>query len=96
MAEMSITEVLILLVVAAICGFLAQMIAGYSRGGLIVAMVLGFIGAMLGTWIARNMQLPELFALQINGVTFPIVWSIIGATLFVAVIGMLTQRSRAY
>ena len=89
---MGIIEILILLAIAAICGFLAQAIAGYARGGLIVAVVLGFIGALLGSWIAREMKLPELLNIQVGDTNFPIIWSIIGATLFVAVIGMLSRR----
>lgn len=85
---MTIVEVLILLAVAAVCGILAQMIAGYSRGGLIVAIVLGFIGALIGMWLARELKLPELFSIE----GFPIVWSIIGGTLFVAIIGALSRR----
>ena len=89
---MGIIEILILLAIAAICGFLAQAIAGYARGGFIVAVVLGFIGALLGSWIAREMKLPELLNIQVGDTNFPIIWSIIGATLFVAVIGMLSRR----
>lgn len=92
---MTVLEVLLLLVIAAICGVLAQTIAGYSRGGLIVAVVLGFIGALLGTWLARNAGLPELFTIDVGGTRFPIIWSIIGGTIFVAIIGMLTRRSYA-
>jgi uncharacterized membrane protein YeaQ/YmgE (transglycosylase-associated protein family) len=83
-------DLLILLVVAAICGFIGQAISGYRRGGLLVAIALGFIGALLGTWMARGVGLPELFALQIGDTVFPIIWSIIGAALFMVVIGLLT------
>jgi hypothetical protein len=33
--------------------------------------------------------LPELLAVQFGGETFPILWSIIGAALFVAILGFL-------
>ncbi|HKB37661.1 MAG TPA: hypothetical protein VKD72_14535 [Gemmataceae bacterium] len=88
-------EWVILLLVAAICGAVGQAIAGYSRGGLLVAIALGFIGALIGVQIARAAHLPELFEIQVGDVHFPIIWSIIGATLFVAVIGLLTPRRGA-
>ena len=56
------------------------------------SIALGFIGAVIGMWLARSLKLPELFAIDIGGTKFPIIWSIIGATLFVAVIGLLTRR----
>ena len=60
---MTILDLIVLLVVAGICGALAQSIVGYSRGGCMVSIVLGFIGALLGTWLARLLALPELFTL---------------------------------
>jgi uncharacterized membrane protein YeaQ/YmgE (transglycosylase-associated protein family) len=89
---MTLLDVLILLLVAGICGSLGQAIAGYSRGGCLVSIALGFVGALLGMWIARLMGLPELFPVRIGGTSFPIVWSIIGSALFVAVITLLTRR----
>jgi uncharacterized membrane protein YeaQ/YmgE (transglycosylase-associated protein family) len=91
---MGIVEFLILLLVAGICGALAQSIAGYSRGGCLVSIVLGFIGALLGTWLARLLGLPELFTLAIGDQGFPVIWSVIGAALFVALLGLLTSRGR--
>jgi len=44
-------------------------------------------------WLARTMGLPELFAVRIGTTSFPIVWSIIGAALFVAIIALLTRRN---
>ena len=90
--SMTLVEVLILLLIAAICGFIAQAITGYSRGGIVVAIVLGFIGAMIGLWLARELNLPEIFEVQVGTARFPIVWSIIGATLFTAVVSMMTRR----
>ena len=85
-------QFLVLLLIAGICGALGQAIGGYSHGGCLVAIALGFIGAVIGMWLARQFQLPELFAVNIGGTKFPIVWSIIGATIFVAIIGLLTRR----
>jgi uncharacterized membrane protein YeaQ/YmgE (transglycosylase-associated protein family) len=89
---MTLIDVLLLLLVAGICGSLGQAIAGYSRGGCLVSIALGFVGALLGMWLARLMGLPELFPVRIGTTSFPIIWSIIGAALFVAVVALLTRR----
>lgn len=91
---MSIWEFLVLLIVAGLCGALGQAIAGYSRGGCLVSIALGFIGALFGRWLAGLMKLPEILQIQIGGQSFPIVWSIIGAALFVAVLSLFTTRWR--
>ncbi len=88
---MTIFEFLVLLLVAGICGSLAQTLVGYSRGGCLVSIVLGFIGAVLGTYLAREAELPELFSIQIGGRTFPVIWSIIGATLFAALLALIRR-----
>jgi len=79
--------------VAGICGSLGQAITGYSRGGCLVSIALGFVGAVLGLWLARKMGLPEIFAVQIGDRSFPIVWSIIGSALFVAIISLISRRT---
>lgn len=89
---MTLFDVLILLLVAGICGALGQAITGFSRGGCLVSIALGFVGAVVGMWLSRVLGLPELFAIQIGTTNFPIVWSIIGSALFVAVIALLTRR----
>ena len=90
--NMSLESLIILLVVAAIVGAIGQMLAGYSRGGLLGSIVLGFIGALLGTWAAREFRLPEIFILQISGTNFPIVWAILGAALLVSCLGLVSRR----
>lgn len=88
---MSFIGFLILIVIAAICGSLGQAIAGYSRGGCLVAAVVGFIGAYLGMWLAQQLGLPEFFPITIEGKSFPVVWSIIGSALFSAILSLLTR-----
>ena len=89
---MTILDLIVLLLVAGICGALGQAITGYSRGGCLVSIALGFVGAVLGLWLARSLALPELFAVRIGTTNFPIIWSIIGSAVFVAVIALLTRR----
>jgi uncharacterized membrane protein YeaQ/YmgE (transglycosylase-associated protein family) len=83
---------LILLLIAGICGALGQAIGGYSHGGCLVSIALGFIGALLGSWLAGMLHLPELLAIPVGGHNFPVVWSIIGAALFVALINLISRR----
>lgn len=90
---MTIIDVVVLLIIAGLCGALGQAITGYSRGGCLVSIALGFVGALLGMWLARQLGLPELFSVRIGTTSFPIVWSIIGSALFVAIIALLTRRS---
>ena len=89
---MSLFDLILLLIVAGICGSLGQAISGYSRGGCLVSIALGFVGALIGMWLARLMHLPELFSVNIGGTNFPIIWSIIGSAVFVAVISLFTRR----
>ena len=89
---MTLLDLLILLLVAGLRGALGQAITGFSRGGCLVSIALGFVGAVVGMWLARQLGLPELFPVRIGTTNFPIVWSIIGSTLFVAVIALLTRR----
>jgi len=90
---MSLTSLLLLLLIAAVCGALGKAIAGSVRGGLIVSIVLGFIGALLGPWVARALKLQEPFMVNIGGQPFPVLWSIIGAALFVAIIHLVSRRN---
>ena len=91
---MSVLEFLLLLLVAGICGSVAQSLVGYSHGGCLVSIVLGFIGALLGSWIAQKAGLPEPFPVTIGARTIPIIWTVIGAALFSAVLSLITRRPR--
>jgi uncharacterized membrane protein YeaQ/YmgE (transglycosylase-associated protein family) len=85
-------SLLVLLLIAAVCGALGQAIAGYSLGGCVVSIAVGFIGALVGVWLAGALGLPELFVIQVGGHPFPIVWSIIGSVLFALAVGLLSRR----
>ncbi len=88
---MGILELLLLLIIAAICGGIGQSLAGYTAGGCLTSIVVGFIGAYIGTFIARQFGLPTLLAIQIGGQTFPIIWSVIGAIIFTFILALINR-----
>ncbi|MBK9242099.1 MAG: hypothetical protein IPL75_18035 [Acidobacteria bacterium] len=89
---MTLPGLLILLVIAWVCGAVGKALAGGARGGLITSIVVGFIGALVGPWIAGQLGLAEPMMLQVAGESFPVLWSIIGGALFVALLHLLSGR----
>jgi uncharacterized membrane protein YeaQ/YmgE (transglycosylase-associated protein family) len=90
---MGLVEILLFLLVAAICGSLGMALGGYSHGGCLLSAAVGLVGALLGGWLSARLGLPEILSLNVGGRPFPIVWTIIGSTLFVALLGFL-RRAR--
>lgn len=88
----SLGGLILLLLIAAVCGAIGRAIAGGTHGGCLVSIALGFIGALLGGWLAHKARLPELLSINVSGHPFPILWSIIGAALFVAVVHLIGGR----
>jgi len=89
---MSLVSFLLLLLVAAVCGAIGQALVGYSVGGCITSIIVGFIGALVGSWLAGQLGLPEPLVLNIGGETFPVLWSIIGSALLVGILSLFTRR----
>ena len=87
---LSLTGLLVLLIIAGICGGIGRAIAGGTGGGFFVSIAVGFVGALLGTFVAHYFRLPELLMVTVDQHPFPILWSIIGAALFVAVIHLIS------
>lgn len=88
---MTLIGLLVLLAIAAVCGAIGQSLAGYDLGGCLVSIVVGFIGAWIGLWLAGKMGLPELFTINIEGKPFPILWAIIGSALFTLVMALIRR-----
>lgn len=89
---MTLTAFFVLLAVAGMCGAIGSAIAGHGHVGCLGSIALGFIGAALGLWIAREMHLPTMFVWRVGGERFPVVWSIAGSALFVGLLSLLTRR----
>ena len=91
MMTMSLPALLVLLLIAAVCGAIGRSIAG-GGGGLLTSIVIGFIGALFGPWLAVQLHLSEPLIVHVAGQPFPIVWSIIGSALFVAFLHLVSGR----
>ncbi len=84
-----VIKLLILLLIAFICGSLGARLAGSSKKGCFASIALGFIGAMIGSWLSRELEIGDLLYVK----NIPILWSITGSALFVAVINLISGGS---
>ncbi|WP_063796483.1 GlsB/YeaQ/YmgE family stress response membrane protein [Chondromyces crocatus] len=89
---MTLVGLLLLILVGALCGAIAQMIVGFSAGGFLGSVVVGFLGALIGTSLARWVGLPSLLGVTIDGYTVEVFWAILGAIVLLAVLAM-TRRA---
>lgn len=89
---MTIVELIVLLIIAVIVGVIGQSLGGYKQRGIVFAAVLGFLGALLGAWLADNLGLPRVLQINVGGVSFPLLWAIVGAGILVALGGILGAR----
>ena len=89
----TLTGLLVLLIIAAICGAIGRAIGGGTRGGFMMSVVIGFLGALVGMFVANELGLPQVLAVAIDGHPFPLFWSIIGGALLVAIVNLFTRRT---
>jgi uncharacterized membrane protein YeaQ/YmgE (transglycosylase-associated protein family) len=87
----TLTGLLLLLVIAGICGAIGRALGGGARGGFLMSIGVGFVGALLGLLLARQLHLPEVLAVTVEGRPFPILWSIIGGALLVALVNLVSR-----
>jgi uncharacterized membrane protein YeaQ/YmgE (transglycosylase-associated protein family) len=91
---MSLFGLLFLLLIASISGALGARIAGRRGMGCLTSIVLGFIGALIGTFIARRLDLPLFPWIRFGDNPFPVLWAILGAALFVALLNLISRSGR--
>jgi len=87
---MTFVGFLILLAVAAICGAIGTALAGYSSKGCLTSIILGLTGALIGSWLSKELGIRDFIYFQ----GIPVFWSIIGSALFVALLGFFRGKKR--
>lgn len=85
---------LFLFLVAAVVAAVGQGMTGFTVGGCLVSIALGFVGTLVGGWAQGEFRLQEPVPFTVGEHTFPLVWSIIGAALFVSIGSLISGRRR--
>jgi len=91
---MNFFSFLFLLLIAFLAGAIGARVAGRKGMGCLASIVLGFIGALIGTFIAQKMDLPLFPWIRFGSHPFPVVWAVVGAALFVAFLNLFVRKRK--
>src|SRR4029077_353027 len=91
-SALSLTQIAVWLVIALICGAVAQALLGYSHIGLLSATALGLLGALVGTWLASALRRRVMLTINIFGVQPELLWCAVGAILVIALTQVFRSR----
>jgi uncharacterized membrane protein YeaQ/YmgE (transglycosylase-associated protein family) len=86
-------QILILLVIAGICAAIAQWIVGFSPGGFIISIIVGVVGAYLGTSFAGLLAIPALLPIHVGTYRFDLVWAVLGSLLLLVLLYLIRYGS---
>jgi uncharacterized membrane protein YeaQ/YmgE (transglycosylase-associated protein family) len=89
---LTLTGFLAILMIVGFFGAIGQALSGHSVLTFVVSLVAGFLGAWLTVWGAARLGFPDLYVLNMDGYTFPIIWAAIGAVLLSFLVGVMTRR----
>lgn len=91
---MNLFSFLLLVLIASIAGAIGAKLAGRKNMGCLTSILLGFIGALIGTYIADKLDLPLFPTIRFGSYQFPIVWAVIGAAIFVAFLNLISRSKK--
>jgi uncharacterized membrane protein YeaQ/YmgE (transglycosylase-associated protein family) len=91
---MNFFSFLFLLLIASVAGSIGAKLAGRKRLGCLSSIVLGFIGALIGTFLAQKLDLPLLITIKFGSHHFPVIWAVLGAALFVAFLNLISRPGK--
>jgi uncharacterized membrane protein YeaQ/YmgE (transglycosylase-associated protein family) len=89
---MTLLGVLLLILLGAVCGVVAELIVGFSPGGFLASAAVGFVGAWVGAWLAGALHLPSMLVVNIEGHAIEVVWTVLGAILLLLVVSVVRHR----
>lgn len=89
---MGVIDFLLFLLIAGILGGIAAGLMGVRGAGCGWYILFGFIGALVGKWLASQFGLPELLTVNAGGYPFPVVWTVLGGLVVVGLFALITRR----
>jgi uncharacterized membrane protein YeaQ/YmgE (transglycosylase-associated protein family) len=81
------------LVIAGICAAIAQWVVGFSPGGFIVSIIVGVVGAYLGTSLANLLRVPPILPIRIGVISFDLLWAVLGSLLLLLLLYLIRYGS---
>ncbi len=91
---MTVIDFLLIAAVAVVCGTFGYLTGSYVRGGWFINVGAGLFGALAGVVIANSLPLPAVYVLKIKGVSFPLLWAVVGSAVFIAAAGLFIKPGR--
>lgn len=88
----TVLDFVLLLLIAGVCGYIASQLMGAKRMNFVVMVVLGFVGAIVGRWLAAFFHMPLLLELHLGGHSFPLLWALIGSIVTVGIASFFMQH----
>lgn len=86
---MDLLQLLISLVIAGLCGALAELIVGFSPGGLLVSVIDGVVGAYIGSWLGSLLPFTLPLTVEIGPIRFNLIWAVVGSILLLLLLRTL-------
>jgi uncharacterized membrane protein YeaQ/YmgE (transglycosylase-associated protein family) len=80
------TQLVVLLIIAGIAGAVGTALGGRGRSSFVASVGLGLVGAVIGPWVVHQFHLTELVELQVGDQPFPLISTLLGASLTVALL----------
>lgn len=90
---MDLLQLSILLVIAGICAAIAQWVVGFSPGGFMISIIVGVVGAYLGTSLANFLHVPLILPIHVGRVSFDLLWAVLGSLLLLLLLYLIRYGS---
>ena len=90
---MDLLQLAILLVIAGICAAIAQWVVGFSPGGFLISIIIGVVGAYLGTSLATLVPIPPILPIHVGTVSFDLLWAVLGSLVLLLLLYLVRYGS---